>query len=242
MPEEKSNFQQNLSTARSVLALVRESSIIIVILEILFWPDMLQNVLKKAGFSELDLGFLKWQKEIEAAQQEVKDANQILAQVQKEIGETQESIEIIKNTPDLNQETKENIAKLSTKLDKSYNATSAARSNLQQNIAVQSKLMDEFQQAAPVETGPWAILVGADKDEESARHELNQFRRRRFQDVRIYVKSDWYRTVIVFKDRTVAENQLKSIKEIAESAYIVNLSTWCPSSVEKEPGVLFECK
>ena len=241
MPEEKSKFQQNLSTARSVLALVRESSIIIVILVILFWPDMLQNVLKKAGFRELDLGFLKWQKEIEAAQQEVQDANQILAQVQKEIGETKESIEVIKNTPDLNPVTKENITNLSSKLEKSYNATTVARGNLQQNIAAQDKFINEYQKVIPLENGPWAILVGADKDEEAARYELNQFRRQRFRDVRIYIKSGWYRTVIVFEERSEAETQLKRIKERAESAYIINLSTWCPTSVEKEPGVLFEC-
>lgn len=113
---------------------------------------------------------------------------------------------------------------------------------MQQNIAVQDKFINEYQKVVPAEIGPWAILVGADKDEESARHELSIFRRQRFRDVRIYIKSGWYRTVIVFEDRSEAETQLKGIKKSAESAYIVNLSTWCPTSVEKESGVLFECK
>jgi len=242
MPEEKTAFQIFLATSRSVLALIRESSIIILILVVLLWPDALQNVLKRAGFSELDLGFLKWQKEIEAAQQDAQDANQILAQVQKDISDTKESIETIKNTPDLKPETREEINKLSLKLDESYKATTLARGNLQQNIAVQGRIINEYQQNAPVEKGPWAILVGADKDEESARHELEKFHRRGFENTQIYVKSGWYRTIVVFEDHGVAEEQLGVIKEIAESAYIINLSTWCPRSIEKEPGVLFECR
>ena len=242
MPEEKTPFQVILATSRSVLALVRESAIIILILVVLVWPDALQNVLKKAGFSELDLGFLKWQKQIEAAQQEVQDANQILAQVEKDINEAKESIETIKNTPDLKPETREEIKKLSTKLDKSSNATTLARGNLQQNIAIQSEIMNEYQQNAPVGNGPWAILIGADKDEESARYELEKLHRRGFENIQIYIKSGWYRTVIVYDDYAVADEQLNEIKELVESAYIVNLSTWCPRSVEKEPGVLFECK
>jgi hypothetical protein len=242
MADEKSQFQIILATSRSALALVRESAIILLILVVLIWPDALQNVLKKAGFNELDLGFLKWQKEIEAAQQEVKDANQILAQVQKEISDATESIETIKNTTDLKPETRAEINKLSVKLDESNKATTMARGNLQQNIAVQSRFMNEFQQVAPVEEGPWGILVGADKDEESAKHELEKFRRRGFENIQIYIKSGWYRTVIVFEDHGGAEEQLNRIIELSESAYIINLSSWCPSSIEKEPGILYECR
>jgi len=242
MPEDKTSFQIFLVTARSVLALIRESSIIILIMVVLLWPDALQSVLKRAGFSELDLGFLKWQKEIEAAQQDAQDANQILDQVQKDITETKETIESIRNVSSLDAETRENIDKLSMKLDKSYNATSAARDNLQQNIAVQSKIINEYQKMAPVENGPWAILVGADKDEESARVELNKFKRKGYENIQIYIKSGWYRTVIVFDNNEVANENLKTIKSSIESAYIVNLATWCPRSVEKEPGLIFECR
>jgi len=242
MPEEKTPFQIFLATSRSVLALIRESAIILLILVVLIWPDALQNVLKKAGFSELDLGFLKWQKQIEAAQQDVQEANQILAQVEKEISNTQESIETIKNTPDLKPETREEINKLSIKLDESSRATTLARGNLQQNIAVQRKFMNEFQQVAPVEEGPWAILIGAHKNEERARYELEKFHRRGFENVQIYIKSGLYRTIVIFEDKRVAEEQINRIKEFVESAYIINLPSWCPRSVEKEPGVLHECR
>jgi len=242
MPEDKTQFQIFLATSRSVLALIRESAIILLIVIIIIWPDALTGVLKKAGFSELDLGFLKWQKEIEAAQQDAQDANQILAQVQKELSETKESIETIKNTADLKPETREEINKLTVKLDESSKATNLVRGNLQQNIAVQRKIMNEFEHVAPVEEGPWAIIVGADKSEESARHELEKFRGKGFENVQIIIKSGWYRTIIVFDDPGMAEEQLEKIKESAEEAFIINLPSWCPRSIEKESGVLFECR
>ena len=139
-------------------------------------------------------------------------------------------------------ETREEISKLSVKLDESSKATTLARGNLQQNIVVQRNLMNEFQQVAPIEEGPWAILVGADKNEESARYELEKFRRRGFENVQIYIKSGRYRTVVIFDDPGGAEEQLERIKEMSESAYIINLPTFCPRSIEKEPGVLYECR
>ncbi len=242
MPGEKTQFQVFLATSRSVLALVRESAIIILILVVLVWPDALQSVLKKAGFSELDLGFLKWQKQIEAAQQDAQDANQILAQVEKDLSDTKESIETIKNTPDLKPETIEEINKLSVKLDESNKATTLARGNLQQNIAVQREFMNEFQQVAPVEEGPWGIVVGADKNEEGARHELREFRGKGFENIQIIIKSGWYRTVVIFDDPFDAEKQLARIKEMSEDAFIINLPNFCPRLIEKEPGVLYECR
>jgi chromosome segregation ATPase len=242
MPEEKSKFQVFLATSRSVLALFRESAIIFLIVFILIWPDALQNILKRAGFSELDLGFLKWQKEIEAAKQDAQDANQILAQVQKDITETKESIEVIKNTADLKPDTREEINKLTVKLEKSSDATTLARDNLQQNIALQNRIINEYQSAIPAETGPWAILVGADKDEKGARYEFKKFKESGFDNVQIYIKSGWYRTAIVFDHRDNARRALSRIKEEIESAYIVNLTTWCPRSAEKEAGIVYECR
>jgi hypothetical protein len=71
---------------------------------------------------------------------------------------------------------------------------------------------------------------------------MQKFRRRGFENVQILIKSEWYRTIIVFEDPAVAEEQLAGIKEISESAYIINLPSWCPRSIEREPGVLYECR
>ena len=162
--------------------------------------------------------------------------------MQKDLSDTKESIETIKNTAELRPETREEISKLSVKLDESSKATTLARGNLQQNIAAQGKFLNEFQQVVPIEEGPWGIIVGADKNEESARYELQKFRRKWFENIQIFIKSGWYRTVVIFDDPGGAEEQLERIKEMSESAYIINLPSFCSRSVEKEPGVLYECR
>jgi len=109
-------------------------------------------------------------------------------------------------------------------------------------VKQQDVMLEEIRQAPVPERGRWAIDAGADREKEAAMYELNKLQGSGYENVQLWVKDDWYRTMIVYQNKSAADQQLPALKRrFRESAYIINLNEWCPNPTEVDEGV-FECR
>lgn len=95
-------------------------------------------------------------------------------------------------------------------------------------------------QPTPIQ-GQWGIIIGADKTSLAAEDEVKAAIKADFtqEQVQIYLRNDWYRTVIIFPTKKEAEEKKNKARKIRNSAYIVNFNSWCPKKEKKEN--YFQC-
>lgn len=77
--------------------------------------------------------------------------------------------------------------------------------------------------------GDYGIVVSADKQDDLAAYEVQQLHKRAVSDVKIFDRQGFLRTVAAFANRDDAEKELPAIEQYRKSAYVINLSKWCPN-------------
>jgi len=241
MSDQKSKFSTFVDNLKSFFTLTREAIIVIVIAFLLFWPADFKRVMEDAGFTKFNFPFGTWESKLETAKNNLEEANQVIEQNQVELEEIRNSVQVLGENPNLTDESRREIEKINERIDKSYDASMHVRDNLEVNIKQQGIMLEEIRQEPVPERGRWAIVAGADREKEAAMYELNKLLESGYKDVQLWVKDDWYRTMIVYQNKSAADQQLPALKRrFRESAYIINLNEWCPNPKEEEDGV-FEC-
>jgi hypothetical protein len=241
MSDQKSKFSAFVENLKSFFTLTREAIIVIVIAFLLLWPADFKRVMEDAGFTKFNFPFGTWESKLEAAKNNLEEANQVIEQNQAELEEIKSSVQVIAENPNLSDESRREIEKINERIDKSYDASMLARDKLEINIQQQGVMLEEIRQEPVRETGRWAIVAGADQEKRAAMHELNKLLESGYENVQLWVKDDWYRTLVVYNNKSAADQQLPALKRrFRESAYIINLNEWCPNPKEVEEGV-FEC-
>jgi len=242
----KSGFTDLVNNLKSLATLAREIIIVLVIIFILFWPGNFKIIMEQAGFKQFDFGFGTWESELVESTARLEDANQVMEQYQQELEDIKNSISILTESPNLDNETKAEVVKINDQIEKTWDASKMARMNIEDNIAQQNQILKEIRQEQslppPSLTGQWAVVAGADRDVDAALFEVNKLKEQGYQIVQLWLRDGWYRTVIVFENREAAENNLRKLKQVfRESAFITNLNEWCPEPIEIEDGLIFEC-
>jgi muconolactone delta-isomerase len=241
----KSRFTELINNFKSLATLSREVIIVLVIAFILFWPVNFKKIMEDAGFKKLDFGFATWESELAASKASLEDANQMIEQYQDELSEIRNNVQVLSESPDLNEETREEMFRINDRIDKTYETSMLARDNIESNIAQQNQILKEIrreQSLPPPPSGQWAVVAGADREVDAAMFEVNRLKEQGYRIVQLWRRDGWYRTVIIFKNREAAENNLNRLKrEFRKTAFITNLNEWCPEPVEIEDGLIFEC-
>lgn len=77
----------------------------------------------------------------------------------------------------------------------------------------------------------WGVVLGADKTEAAAHHEVNQNSRILGQRPRVYICNGWYRTIAAYSNKRDALQGLQKVLDAGSkrSPYIVAIRQWCPS-------------
>ena len=88
--------------------------------------------------------------------------------------------------------------------------------------------------------GEWAIVIGSDTTLESAEYEATRAEEQGYTPL-IYLKGDWFATTVgPFPTQTEAESVNIAVRStIRESAFVVNLNSWCPQPIQKSG--YYEC-
>lgn len=83
----------------------------------------------------------------------------------------------------------------------------------------------------------WGIVFGGDKSPKAAQDEVAKAVK--LGSVGIYLRQNSYRTVIIFDSRADADRMLPPALSIKTDAYLVNMSSWCPETIDR--GAYKEC-
>lgn len=77
----------------------------------------------------------------------------------------------------------------------------------------------------------WGVVLGADKTEAAANHEVSQDNRILGKKPRIYLCNGWYRTIAAYQSKGDALRALQRVLDAGSkrSLYIVAIKQWCPS-------------
>lgn len=91
------------------------------------------------------------------------------------------------------------------------------------------------------ESDTWGVVFGGDTTLDAANFEVTKTAARMgINNGEVFRRAGSYRSVKVFTSRSEAEDALGKAQIVRPSSYIVNMSTWCPTS-EQKVGY-FECK
>lgn len=243
----KNTLTEAINNLKSLAVLARELIIILVIIFILFWPGNFKKIMEQAGFKQFDFGFGTWESELVESTARLQDANQVMEQYQNELEEIKNSVATLTESPNLDEETKAEVVKINDQIEKTWDASKMARVNIEDNIAQQTSILKEIRQEQslppPNPPGRWAIVAGADRDINAAKFEAKRLNEQGYKNIQLWLREEWYRTVIVFDNKEIAERNLKKLKRgFRESAFITNLNDWCPNPIEIEENFIFDCE
>lgn len=88
--------------------------------------------------------------------------------------------------------------------------------------------------------GTWGVVFGGDTTLEAAKHEADKTAEKMGLGTgEIFRRAGSFRSVKVYVSRADAEDALGRARSIRPSVYVVNMSTWCPTSVPRDG--YFEC-
>lgn len=112
---------------------------------------------------------------------------------------------------------------------------------------IQSYALPQVPRAAPAAepsaadpAGTWGVVFGGDVTLDAARHEVTTTARRMgIGDGTIFRRAGSFRSVKVYVSRAEAEDAAGKARAVRPDSYVVNMSKWCPTSVERSG--YFEC-
>jgi hypothetical protein len=113
----------------------------------------------------------------------------------------------------------------------------SAVQGLNASLDAQASIIQNASPQDVADSGSWGIVISGDKKlDPDAKNEVATAKNPGYQNVKIYYREDWYRTVVDFSSFTEAQAALPRLRAIPNhgSAYLVNMAKWCP--VRKDAG------
>ena len=228
----RSALEQAIAIGKDVFALLRDGSLFLLAVLLLFFPTQLNSVLTSAGFEEGSIVGFKWKARlvetddalkaafatIESLQAQLKQANDTLAAANAVVpsGDLKERIQRVEQAG-------RDVAATSD------GATDAARST----IAANAPLVDQVQQSVAV-SGGWAVVFGSDKTLAAARDEIARATRAGIQGAGIYMRNNYFASMSVVATREQAAEYLQIARVFRPDAYITRFATWCTSPSQRD--------
>jgi len=113
---------------------------------------------------------------------------------------------------------------------------SQAKANAQKSITAiektlssNAKSINSAEALVAPQDGQWGIVFGGDTSEDAARDEINRAKAKNVSSLAIYLRQASYRSVAMFGNKKEASRALSQLRGINAGAYVVELTTWCPS-------------
>ena len=228
-PDSKSTF---LSTWKDLVALVRDTLLLALVVLLLAFPTTFNNLLVSAGFEEGSIVGFKWKAKLVESDQALKEAqanitdltaqneklSRALAAAQARSGDPAEKLL---------------LTKLEDENNKLKQASAKVEASVQVTIASNAVLVEKAQTSSGA-TLQWGVVYGGDTDLAAAQYEVETAAKKYgLTNTSIFFRQGSFRSVATAADRSDAEQLLFKAKNRRSDAYIVNLNTWCPNRTAK---------
>ncbi|MBD0369939.1 MAG: hypothetical protein ICV60_03730 [Pyrinomonadaceae bacterium] len=222
-----------IATGKNFVALLRDSVLFILALLLLFFPTTFNSVLSNAGFEEGSFVGFKWKPKLLKADAALVQAQATITELKaqnEKMSKLLSEAQVKLNDPAL----KEQVTKLEEK-NKQLAVTSAkVEDSVASTLESNASLVEQVQNASNGKTR-WGVVYSGDATLDDARYEVETIAPKLgIPNASIYFRQGSYRSVSVVDSRTEAQQVLPRAKQRRPDAYIVNMSSWCPSSSEKD--------
>jgi hypothetical protein len=187
------------------------------------------------GLSELNLGIAKLTL-AQKSSESVGDAAQRLAKTDKRIETARETLKSLGERAN-SSEVKTAVDRIDLTLNLLAENNASAVQGLNASLDAQASIIQNASPQDVADSGSWGIVISGDKKlDPDAKNEVATAKNPGYQNVKIYYREDWYRTVVDFSSFTEAQAALPRLRAIPNhgSAYLVNMAKWCP--VRKDAG------
>jgi len=239
---EKGKSESKLSSfaaiGKDLVAMLRDSIVLVIAVLLLFWPTTINTILVKAGFEEGSFAGLKWKAKLDKTDDallvaqsvisDLREQNQRLSSALEEATSRNSDANISNNVKSLG-EINRQLVRDSTRVQSAV--TDVTSGNAQ--------MIQKYQLSAG-RSVVWGVVLGGDRNLRAARHEIERaLPTLGITNAAIYFRQGSFRSVATNADRVQADQILRKAKERREDAYIVNMDTWCPDV--KQMDGYFEC-
>jgi hypothetical protein len=222
-----------ISQGKDLVALLRDASILLIMLLLLFLPTKINDLLVKAGFEEGSFVGIKWKAGLAQSDLSLKEAQATITSLRTQLDsltavlqQAQESI----NDPALTKK----ITQINKDTRALTNSSLQMQTSVQRTISSNATMVKSAQQVVNGGTG-WGVVFSADVTLEAAKYEIDRRAPRAgISGAEIFYRQRSYRSVKILNDRDQAEALLRTAKALYPDAYIVPMNTWCSDAEEKE--------
>lgn len=229
---ERGKLEHAIAIGKDIFALLRDSSLFLLAMLLVFFPTKLNDVLTSAGFEEGSIVGFKWKARlvetddalkaayvsIESLQAQLKQANDTLAAANAAVpsGELKDRIQRVEQAG-------RDVAATSD------GATDAARTT----IAANAPLVDRAQQSISG-SGGWAVVFGSDKTLAAAQVEISRATKAGIRGAGTYMRNGYYASIAVVPTREKAAEYLQIARAFRADSYVTRLATWCASPIQRD--------
>ena len=235
MAESNDKWAERLSHAKDGLDIARQLVIVTVIVVLIFQPAAFKTTLAALGIKKLGIAGAELEVAQEASEK-TGDAAQRLEEATKSTKSTLAQLDAAIQSTN-NEEQKKKLEEAKADLRKTLEATSNAEETLNTSLAAQSTILQNVEPQDVQASGAWGIVISADKEKGEAQHEVGKAQGLGYQNVKVYDRQKWLRTVVEFSNFAEAQAALTKLRALHNSAYLVNINKWCPSRSEQGNGI-----
>lgn len=220
-----------ISTAKDLFALLRDIALAVLAGLLLLFPATFNDRLTQAGFEEGSFAGLKWKARLVDADLGLKEARVQINNLTEQLRLATEKLrqaEAALNDPKF----KADVEALESKSQSVSAAAAKAAESVSSLISSNAPLVERVQAASD---GKWGVVYGGDARLDLARYEVQTVAPKLgIPNARVLLKDGSFRSVAIVDSPEEARQVLTSAKRRRPDAYVVRLSTWCPSREQKE--------
>lgn len=221
-----------LSTWKDLVALVRDTFLLALVVLLLAFPTTFNSLLVSAGFEEGSIVGFKWKAKLVESDQALKEAQANITDL------TTQNEKLSKALADAQAKSNDPSEKLLlTEIEEENKkiklASAKVEANVQVTIASSAALVEQAQTSSSAIV-QWGVVYGGDTDLAGAQYEVGTVAQQfGITNASIFFRQGSFRSVATASDRSEAEQLLFKAKSRRGDAYIVNMSKWCPRTAQK---------
>jgi hypothetical protein len=221
-----------VSIGKDLVALLRDSTLLLLGILLIVWPGTFNEILQKAGFEEGSVVGFKWKSKLVEADAALKEAQATILSYKEQNEELEKVLTQVQAQP-ANVALKEQLQKLKLSGAELNKAATKVAASVDATIASNAPLVQRAQEALDPASS-WAVVFGGDTSVDAAKYETGTIAPKLgVLTARVFLRDGSFRSVASARDRAQAEDLLAKLRSRRADAYIVNMARWCPRSEDK---------
>ncbi len=220
-------LETGIRLGKEISALLKELILLVLFLLLLVWPESFNSLLTRAGFEEGSVVGFKWKKQLDATNNDLSGAKQVIEDLTSRLNAANEAMKKA-YTETSDAALKKELEALLDKNKEASQAASATGASIANTLQSNALLVTLAQQSLYSGSTSWGIVFGGDSTLDAAQYEISRAKKAGFANTTLFLRQGYYRSVVLFESREAAVARLGDIQKLRAGAYIVNMEKWCP--------------